>query len=189
MPAPQRQTSLADPGTLLSTTHRAGELRVRLRLSRPSDALPARAFLEGLSAETRQRRFLAAMPQISGAVVRHFTFFDPRKRLVVAATAPIDGQETIVGLADVALLETGLAELGVVVGDDHQAQGVGKLLTEVVASLAVQQGATHLKAELLENNLAMRAILESLGRTVRTVEDGMSVAYTKLAASSRRRAA
>jgi GNAT superfamily N-acetyltransferase len=189
MPAPYRQPALADPGTLLSTTHRAGELSVRLRLARPSDALPVRAFLEGLSPETRQRRFLAAMPQISGAVVRHFTFFDPRQRLVVAATAPIDGHETIVGLADVALLGTGLAELGVVVGDDHQARGVGKLLTEVVASLAVQQGATHLKAELLENNLAMRSILESLGRTVRTVEDGLSVAYTKLAAARRRSAA
>lgn len=188
MPATDRHP-LADPGTLLSTTHPAGELRVRLRLTRPSDALPVRAFLESLSAETRQRRFLAAMPQISSTVVRHFTFFDPRRRLVVAATAPIGGIETIVGLADVALLDTGLAELGVVVGDDHQAQGVGKLLTEVVASLAVQQGATHLKAELLENNLAMRAILERLGRTVRRVEDGTSVAYTRLAASSRRRAA
>jgi RimJ/RimL family protein N-acetyltransferase len=127
------------------------------------------------------------MPQISGAVVRHFTFFDPRQRLVVAATAPIDGAEAIVGLADVAQLETGLAELGVVVGDDHQSRGVGKLLTEVVASLAVQQGATHLKAELLEDNLAMLALLHRLGRTVRTVEDGTAVAYTKLAASARRR--
>jgi hypothetical protein len=56
-----------------------------------------------------------------------------------------------------------------------------------VASLAVQQGATHLKAELLEDNLAMLALLNRLGRTARTVEDGTAVAYTKLAASSRRR--
>jgi acetyltransferase len=178
---------LADPGTLLSTTHPVGVLRVRLRLARPSDALQARAFLERLSPRTRQRRFMAAMPVISDSVVRHFTFFDPRKRLVVAATAPIDGVETILGLADVVLLETGLAELGVVVDDDHQGQGAGKLLTEVVAALALQQGATHLKAELLEDNHAILALMERLGPTARTVEQGASVVYTKLPASRRSR--
>jgi acetyltransferase len=187
-PSARRQT-LADPGTLLSTTHPVGELRARLRLTRPSDALRARAFLEGLSPETRQRRFMAAMPEISDSVVRHFTFYDPRSRLVVAATVPIDGVETILGIADVVLLDTGLAELGVVVDDDHQGQGCGKLLTEVVAALALQQGATHLRADLLEDNHAILALLGRLGQTVRTVEDGTSVAYTKLSGTARRDAA
>jgi acetyltransferase len=183
------QTRTADPGTLLSTTHAVGELRVRLRLTRPSDALRVRAFLEGLSPQTRQRRFMAAMPQISDSVVRHFTFFNPQTRLIVAATTPIDGIETVVGLADVALLDTGLAELGVVVADEHQGKGAGKLLTEVVAALAVQQGARHLKAELLEDNKAILRLMDRLGPTARTVEDGTSVVYAKLALSARTRRA
>ncbi len=181
-------SQLADPGTLLSTTHAVGETRVRLRLTRPSDALRVRSFLEGLSPETRRRRFMAAMPGVSDTVVRHFTFYDPRSRLVVAATAPIDGVETVVGLADIVHLGTGLAELAVVVGDDHQGAGAGKLLTEVIAALALQQGATHLKAELLDDNHAMLALMERLGPTARTIEDGSSVVYTKLP-QQRRRAA
>jgi hypothetical protein len=77
-----------DPGALLATTHEAGGLRVKLRLTRPSDALRVRAFLE------RIRPALAAE-------ARRFVFFDPRERLVLAATAPIDGAERIVGLGDV----------------------------------------------------------------------------------------
>lgn len=182
-------TPLADPGTLLATTHEVGGgLYVRLRLTRPTDRPGVRAFLEGLSPESRQRRFLAAMPHVSPDVVRHFTFFDPRQRLVVAATAPSDGKEELVGLADVALLSTGLAELAVVVDDDAQGRGVGKLLTEAIAALAIQQGATHLKAELLEHNRAMLHLMQRLGHTVRTVEEGNAVVYTRLPAVRRQAA-
>jgi GNAT superfamily N-acetyltransferase len=107
---------------------------------------------------------------------------------VVAATAPQGGHETIVGLADVDLHETGLAELGVVVADDRQGQGVGKLLSEAAAALAAQHGATHLKAELPEENTAMRRLMERLGRTVSTLEETGLTLYTRLPAGRRRAA-
>jgi acetyltransferase len=177
---------MVDPGALLATTHQAGDgLRVRLRLCRPSDALRVGAFLDGLSPDTRQRRFLSATPAVGEHLVRHFTFFNPRERLSVAATTPVDGTEAVVGLADLALLSTGLAELGVVVADDLQGQGVGKLLTDAVAALARRQGATHLKAELLEDNVAMLRLMERLGPTVRSFEDGVAVVYTTLPAAVR----
>jgi GNAT superfamily N-acetyltransferase len=177
---------MVDPGTLLATTHQAGDgLRVRLRLCRPSDGRRVRTFLDHLSPETRHRRFLVATPQVGDNHVRHFTFYDPRERLVVAATHPEGRAEAIVGLADCALLETGLAELALVVADDAQGRGVGKLLSEVIAGLARQQGATHLKAELLDNNLPMRRLMERLGPTTRSVEDGVAVLYTALPARAR----
>src|SRR5829696_4154937 len=109
---------LVDPGALLSATHELDDgARVRLRLTRPSDAGLVRAFLEELSPETRERRFLHPMPTVSDSVIRHFTFYDPRERVVMAACVPIDGTECIVGIADAAFLETGLAEIGVVVDD------------------------------------------------------------------------
>lgn len=189
MTGPTKDIPLADPGTLLGTTHEAGGgTRVRLRLCRPSDALGVRSFLEGLSPETLQLRFFTAVPEVPDAMVRHFTFFDPRERLVVAATTPSGGGELILGLGDVALLGTGVAELAVVVDDAQQGRGVGKLLTEVIASLAIQQGATRLKAELLADNAAMLSLMQRLGRTVRTVEDGVSVVFTRLPAARRRAA-
>jgi RimJ/RimL family protein N-acetyltransferase len=180
MPVPMTRRR-TDPGTLLATTHEvSGGLRVRLRLTRPSDARRVRRFLDGLSAEARRLRFLAATPVVSEGIVRHFTFYNPRERLVVAATAPLGGTEEIVGLADVAHLSTGLAELGVVVDDAHQERGIGTLLAESIASLAAHQGATHLKAELLTKNVPMLRLMERLGPTVRTYETGNAAVYATL---------
>jgi acetyltransferase len=184
------ERDLVDPGAMLSTTHEVADgSRVRLRLTRPTDLPKIEGFLESLSPETRTRRFLVATPKLPEQIVRHFAFYDPRERLTLAATMPLDGGEELIGLADVALLATGLAEIGVVVSDDAQGQGVGKLLSESVAALAIQRGATHLKAEMLEENSQMLHLMRRLGRTVRTVEDGNTVAYTRLPAGRRRNAA
>jgi acetyltransferase len=181
---------LIDPGAMLSTTHELGDgSRVRLRLTRPTDLPKIELFLASLSDDTRTRRFLVVTPKLAAATVRHFAFYDPRERLTLAATRPGDSGEEIVGLADVALLNTGLAEIGVVVDDAAQGQGLGSLMSEAVASLAIQRGATHLKAEMLEGNEPMMRLMRRLGSTVRSVEDGTTVAYTRLPASRRRRVA
>ena len=175
---------------MLSTSHQLGDgSHVRLRLTRPTDAALVTAFLGELSAETRTHRFLGATPGASDAIVRHFTFYEPRERLVLAATTLADGREQIVGLADATFLATGLAEIGVVVDDDAQGQGLGKVLSEAVATVALQRGATRLKAEMLDGNAPMLRLLERLGRTVRMVEDGRAVAYTRLRPGRRRRSA
>jgi RimJ/RimL family protein N-acetyltransferase len=183
----QTQGRLADGGALLASLHELPDgSHVRLRLTRPADAPRVRAFLERLSHETRRRRFLTPLPEVPETMVRHFTFYDPRKRLMIAAALPQAGVEEIAGLADVALIETGVAEIGLVVDDDNQGRGLGKLLSEVAASLALQHGATHLKAEMVEDNRPMLAVLERLGPTIRAVERGMAVTNTSL--SSRRAA-
>lgn len=105
-----------DTGSLLATTHDAGGLRVKLRLARPSDALRVRAFLE------RHRPDLAES-------AKRFTFYDPRERLVLVATAPIEGVEKIVGLVDAG------DGAPVVVGE---APDVVKLLTAAGASLSAR---------------------------------------------------
>jgi hypothetical protein len=179
-------TRLADSGTLLATTHRLdGGLRVRLRLTRPSDAVRVRTFLERLSPETRQRRFLSPMPRVPQAVVDHFTFYDPRARLVIAATAPGEGGEEIVGLGDVGFLSTGVAEIGLVVEEQHQSRGIGGLIGEAIGSLALSRGAIRLKAEMLDSSPAVMKVLGSIGRTVTAVEDGRTVAYAELPARTR----
>lgn len=177
---------LRDAGTLLATTHRLqGGREVRLRLTRPSDAGRVRDFLERLSPETRHRRFLAPMPRVPDPVVGHFTFYDPRERLALAASAPGIGGEEIVGLGDVSFLSTGVAEIAMVVEDNHQHVGIGGLLCEAIASIAAARGATHLKAEMLDSSPAVLRLLDSIGRTVQAVEDGRSVTYAELPGRSR----
>src|SRR3954454_2380836 len=93
------QPSLVDPGAMLSGTHALDDgARVRLRLTRPSDAMLVREVLERLSPETRARRFLVPMPQVAEGTVRHFTFYDPRRRMTLAATIPGDIGERSGGL-------------------------------------------------------------------------------------------
>jgi acetyltransferase len=175
---------------MLATVHDLDKgLRIGLRLTRPSDAPRVRAFLERLSRDTRQKRFFMAMPEVNERTVHYFTFYNPRERIVVAATAPLAGVEEIVGVADIALVDTGVAELGIVVDDEHQRQGVGGALIEAIASLAAAHGATHLRAELLDHNRPMIRLLERLGRTVQTVENGHILAYTRLPLRGDRRAA
>jgi acetyltransferase len=175
---------------MLGTVHELDSgMRIGLRLTRPSDAPRVRAFLERLSRQTRVRRFFMAMPEIDERTVSHFTFYNPRQRIVVAATAPLAGVEEMIGLADVALVDTGVAELGIVVDDEHQGSGVGTALLEAVSSLAAAHGATHLRAELLDHNRPMIRLLERLGRTVKTMEDGHVLAYTRLPLRAQRRAA
>ena len=181
---------MTDPGAMLAGSHELADGgRVRLRLARPTDAAAVRDFLEDLSPLTRERRFLVPVPHVPEATVRHFTFFDPRRRVTLAATMPTPDGELIVGLADAAFVGTGLAEIGIVVADEHQGRGLGSVLSEAVASLALQRGATHLKAQMLHGNQPMMRLCERLGRTVRSVEDGTSTAYVRLRADRRRGAA
>jgi RimJ/RimL family protein N-acetyltransferase len=180
---------IIDPGAMLGTLHELGDgLRIGLRLTRPSDAPRVRAFLERLSPETKLRRFFVAMPEIDERRVQHFTFYNPRERLVLAATAPLEGVEEIIGLADVALIETGMGELGLVIDDAHQGRGVGQVLLDCLARLAASRGATHLKAEMLDHNEPMLRLMQELGRTVETVEDGHRMVYTRLPLRARRAA-
>jgi GNAT superfamily N-acetyltransferase len=164
------EARITDPGALLATTHVAdGGLRVRLRLARPSDGPRVREFLQGVSSEW-----------VPDSLVRRFVFGNPRERLVVAATAPLDGADEVVGLADVAFTRPGVADLAVVVDERARNRGVGKLLTEAVGSLALQQGVVQLRGELPQAEGPVRRLMERLGRTLETVEDGRRMLYTRL---------
>jgi hypothetical protein len=110
-----------DPGALLATTHDAGGLRVRLRLARPSDALRLRGFLESHA------------PRLASQA-RRYTFYDPRERLVVVATAPLEGAEQIVGLAD--LRAPARRRPFVVVDDRTPSYAVRRLLEQAASALA-----------------------------------------------------
>ncbi len=178
---------LADPGALLSSAHVLDSgLRVRLRLTRPSDGRYLDRFLREVSEDSLESRFGHAKPDREK--IRELTFYDPRERLVIAA-ATLDGSsESFVGVADITLLETGLAEIGMLVADRHQASGIGRLLSECIAHMARDRGATHVRATMPRANPAMLSLMERLGPTVKTVEREGLAAYTRLPVARRRAA-
>ena len=78
------------------------------------------------------------------------------------------------------MLETGIAEIAVVVADEHQGKGAGRLLSSAVASIATRRGVTHLKATMAADNAPMLRLMEHLGDTVRSLERETVIAYTRL---------
>lgn len=117
---------------MLASTHELGDgSRVRLRLTRPTDLPKIEPFLESLNSEVWARRL---------------AFYDPRERLVVAATSPGDVGEEIVGLAEVTLAGAADADVTVLAGDRGDAQGLAMLLSDAAASLAEHRAARRRSA-------------------------------------------
>jgi hypothetical protein len=107
-----------DLGALLATSYEiGGDRRVRLRLARPSDVPLVSEFLGGRSGEAPRE------------LVRRFTFYDPRERVVLAATMLDGGRDRIVALGDAAF--TDLPE--VVLDHELEDTALAGLMTEAVA--------------------------------------------------------
>jgi hypothetical protein len=96
--------------------------RVRLRLARATDREAVEALLAG--------RGVAA----SDLAVRRLLTYDPMTRRVLAAYAPIDGTETLVGIAAIDLRPD--ADVDTLVVDERITDGLAELLVGVLRDLA-----------------------------------------------------
>jgi hypothetical protein len=112
-----------DPGALLSRSYELPSgPRVRLRLAQRSD-------LAGFRTLFAQRGVPATDFELE-RLVR----YDPRRRIVVCAMAPIRGAETVVGVGAIDLDAD--AEPETVVVDERLTDGLGKLLAEALVQRA-----------------------------------------------------
>lgn len=111
-----------DPGAMLSRTYALPSgLRVRLRLPQPGDAAAVRALSETPLSDLELTCLLRA---------------DPRRRLVICATALIDGRETLVGIGALDL-DGGAATPAVLLCDrGHAGEALAELLRQGLAGRA-----------------------------------------------------
>ena len=143
--------------------------RVRLRPVEPADkALLADGFAR-LSPESRYRRFLAPLPQLSDAQLRYFTEVDHHDHEALAALDATTGRG--VGVARFVRLcdRPSVAEAAVTVADDWQGRGLGTLLLEALAERARDEGVATFTGLLLASNHEMMELLEHVAR-VRVVD-------------------
>ena len=106
-----------DPGALLGSSFTLDSgVRVRLRLARSSDS----ALIRDLVARVGTRP-----EELELARLVHF---DPRRRVVICATALIESTETLVGVGAIELDGTGEPEVVIVDGEHAEA------LTELLAA-------------------------------------------------------
>jgi len=137
--------------------------RVRLRQGHSADRpLLLRGF-QRLSSESRYRRFLAAMPELSEEMVRYLTEIDHHDHEAIVAL----GEQTGEGIGVARYVRDprrrDAAELAVTVIDDWQGKGLGTLLLEVLGARARVEGISSFTALMLATNHEMMEVITSLG--------------------------
>jgi GNAT superfamily N-acetyltransferase len=136
--------------------------RVRIRQGHSSDReLLLRGF-ERLSPESRYRRFLAPMPELTEGMVRYLTEIDHHDHEAMIALDEETGEGVGVARYVCDQDRPEVAEVAVTVIDDWQGRGLGTLLLEVISARAREEGITTFTALMLATNEEMIDLLKRL---------------------------
>jgi GNAT superfamily N-acetyltransferase len=137
--------------------------RVRIRQIRPDDRAELADAFARLSVESRFRRFLSPIDELSERDLDFFTQVDHRDHEALVAVDAATGA----GIAVARYVRIGddCAEPAVVVADDWQGRGVGTLLLDALAERAYEQGIRRFEATVLATNAEALALLHGLGET------------------------
>jgi GNAT superfamily N-acetyltransferase len=155
-----------------SLTLRHG-LKVELRLLRPEDKSALAEAFQRLSPTARFQRFHAWKDDLTPADLRYLTELDGVHHLAIVAFRPQDRQG--VGVARFVELAPGLAEPALVVTDEAQGQGLGRLLLEHLMAAARERGIHRFRFEVLADNAPMLRMLHDLSPDVTELRDGPEV--------------
>jgi acetyltransferase len=146
---------------------------VHLRPLDARDGTAFAAFVDGLSAESRGRRFLGPKPRLTAKEVAYLTDVDGVTHAAFAAIDPRTG--AIVGEARYAPWagRPSVADLAVTVADELQRRGIGTALAAATVEAARANGMRTLTASTLWENVPARALLRGLGFRPTGSSDGV----------------
>ena len=154
------------PAELETTVSLRDGTRLKVRPIRPEDADLERAFVAGLSEETRYRRFMQNLPQLTPQMLARFTQVDYDRELALIALGSVRRRESILAVARyVANPDHESAEFAVVVADAWQGRGLGRALMELLIARARARGYSRLVGNVLAVNAPMLGLAASLGFT------------------------
>jgi len=137
---------------------------VVLRPIRPEDKRLLVDGFERLSEESRLRRFMAPVKQLTEKQLSYLTEVDQVNHVawvVLLAEPPHTGLG--VGRYVRIPAEPDVAESALTVVDDYQGRGLGTLLLGVLAAAARAGGIIRFRAFVMEDNAPVRTFMESLG--------------------------
>jgi RimJ/RimL family protein N-acetyltransferase len=140
--------------------------KVILRPIRPDDAPRLQQLYKMLSPETIYMRFLVVGKELSDKQAREFACVDYINRMALVATIQEDGEERVIGVARYGMLsrpEPGLVETAIVVRDDHQRRGLGKLSMIKLMRYARDHGVKAFVATVHTNNFVVMNFIKHSG--------------------------
>jgi acetyltransferase len=147
----------------------------------PEDADRERAFVHGLSDESRYLRFFYQLHELTPAMLARFTQvdYDRELALVVLATTP-KGEQFIAVARYVANPDRESAEFAIVVADEWQNRGVARKLMERLIAAAKMRRFVRLRGSVLRANPKMLRFATGLGFSVLNDPDDSEQAIVEI---------
>jgi GNAT superfamily N-acetyltransferase len=146
-----------------------GGERVAIRVVRPQDADALQAYFRGLSTETRYRRFLGALAELTPKQLARLVAMDGPDELALVALVETSGALCIVGEAVLATMPgSSRSEMALSVADAWQRKGVGTALVRDLECRARMRGARYLFGDVLRTNIAMKNLARKAGFALRS---------------------
>ena len=138
-----------------------------------------------LSSRSRYYRFFSSMPRLPETLRNHLNDVDGLRHAAVIAfdcTSLAENESTEIGQHPVGVARwiadsAGNHHLSVAVIDDYQGSGVGSALLDSLIELAASRGIVKLRADVLNDNLAMRALLRRRGAITVAGDDPSIVVF------------
>lgn len=166
------------------TLPRTGE-RIAFRYIRPDDKDRLAEAFRRLSPESQYKRFLSPKSRLSTSELRYLTELDGFDHVAVLAVLA-DDPDAIVAVGRFVRLRDlpDTAEVAIVVGDDHQGQGLGRVLGRLLADEARARSVKRFTATLLGENVAAHRLFHAISdRLEGRVEGGTRVVTAEIAAA------
>ena len=152
------ESSFADPTVNSNITLPNGR-HVGIRALRHGELNTVRELCARLSLRTRYLRFFSPMPVLPESLLRMLADVDdPRRLALIAELDDVDGG-SVVALGNMVALDDDHAELGLVVADAWQRQGIGIALAARLLHEADLRGFRRFVVHGLWDNPAFRPVL------------------------------
>lgn len=140
---------------------------VFLRPIKPTDGPLLLDLFKSLSRETIYFRFLTHLEKLQPEMLKQLVEIDYESHFALAALITVDKEESIIGTCRYIVKgNTNHAELTVVLRDDWQRKGLGKLMVTRVVDIARSKGIDSIEILLDYRNEGMKRIFASLGYPV-----------------------
>ncbi len=138
---------------------------VLIRPIRPDDAVTLRAGFELLKPDEIRQRFLYAMKELSQEAASKLTRPNPKTEFALVVSEPLPpGEALIGGVARASIVEgTRNAEFAILVSHYVSGMGLGRHLMRRLVRWAKGKNLECLQGDVMENNQAMLALLQSMG--------------------------
>jgi acetate---CoA ligase (ADP-forming) len=143
-----------------------------IRPSEPTDAPRMQEFVDRLSPESRRHRFFSESTPSIDVIAALCDSSNPRSQLTLIVVRASEGTLRIIAAGSYWAKEAHTAEVAMAVDDGFHGKGLGTLLLERLAMLAIRHGFTRLWAVTHAENLAMREVFRESGFTTHEAYEG-----------------